>query len=58
MYVRSRVLPTGTPSNRVASYPEGEFFPGLSTTYDKSLTTIAVESFDATASTATITVTY
>jgi hypothetical protein len=58
MYVRSRILPTGIPANRVASYPEGEFFPGLSTKYDKSATTISVESFDATASTATITVTY
>jgi len=58
MYIRSRTLPTGTPSNLVASYPEGEFFPGLSTQYSSSLTTIAVDSFDATASTATLTITY
>jgi hypothetical protein len=58
MYVRSRTLPTGPPLNRAASYPEGEFFPGLSTKYDKSGTTIAIESFDATASSAMITVTY
>jgi hypothetical protein len=58
MYVRSRMLDSGTQSNLVASYPEGEFFPNIFTEYTDSLTTIAVDSFDAKASTATITITY
>jgi hypothetical protein len=58
MYLRTRHLPTGHPGNLVASLPEGEFFPGVSTTYPKSGTIIAVESFNETASTAQIKVTY
>jgi hypothetical protein len=58
MYVRSRPLPTGKPPDLIASFPEGEFFPGLSTTYAKSKTTISVQSFDLTASTAKISIVY